>query len=111
MLLRFALGGSAVVACYLVSVFSPVKFIGGVFAAFPAVMAAAVIMAGMRDGDREAAEVARGAVSGMIGCTACVLAALFLIRSFNSWSIGLTAAVGVWLIVAIASNYLLRTRQ
>lgn len=102
--IRFFLGGTAVVLCYLVSIYSPVKFFGGVFAAFPAVMAAAITMAGIRDGSAEAGEVAKGAVSGMIGCTACVLAALYLIRATASWPLGLAGAVGVWLVVSVGSN-------
>lgn len=103
---RFFLGGTAVVLCYIISIYSPVKFLGGVFAAFPAVMGAAITMAGIRNGSREAGEVAKGAVSGMIGCTACVLSALYLIRVFSSWTLGLAGAVGVWLVVSVASNLL-----
>jgi len=102
--LRFLLGGTAVAACYIISVYSPFKLLGGVFAAFPAVMAAAVSIAGVREGDRTAAEVARGAVSGMVGCTACVLAALYLVRNLQSWPLGLAAAVVVWLMTALMMN-------
>lgn len=102
--LRFLLGGTAVAACYIISVYSPVKLLGGVFAAFPAVMASAVSMAGVNEGDCTAAEVARGAVAGMIGCTACVLASLYFVRSFNSWPLGLMAAVVVWFGTALLMN-------
>lgn len=102
---RFAMGGLAVVLCYIVSVYSPVKFIGGVFAAFPAVMAAAIILSGIQDGSKEAAEVARGAISGMIGCTACVIAALYLIKHFNSWPLGIAGAVTVWFGVSTVINF------
>lgn len=100
---RFVLGGTAVVLCYIVSIYS-VKFIGGIFAAFPAVMAASVSMAGIRDGDEEAADVARGAISGMVGCAACVMAALYLIRLFSSWPLGLACSVGIWFTVAVIVN-------
>lgn len=103
-IVRFCLGGAAVVMCYMVSVYSPVKFIGGVFAAFPAVMVAAVSMAGLRESSKEAGDVARGAVSGMVGCTACVLCALYLIRAWDSWVLGLSGAVMVWLAAALLSN-------
>lgn len=109
--IRFFLGGTAVVLCYLVSIYSPVKFLGGVFAAFPAVMAAAITMAGIRDGSSEAGEVAKGAVSGMIGCTACVLAALYLIKALSSWPLGLAGAVGVWLVVSVMSNMIMSGRS
>lgn len=101
---RFIMGGLAVVMCYVVSVYSPVKFIGGVFAAFPAVMGAAIMLSGIQDGSKEAAEVAKGAVSGMIGCTACVLAALYMIKYLNSWILGLFGAVIVWFFVSTACN-------
>jgi len=110
LLLRFCFGGTAVAACYIISVYSPVKFLGGVFAAFPAVMAAAVMMAGLRDGKKEAADVARGAVSGMIGCTGCVIAALYFIRVLNSWPLGLAISILVWLVVALASNKFLSAK-
>ncbi len=96
--------------CYVISVYSPIKFIGGVFAAFPAVMVAAVSMAGLRDGDAEAADVARGAVSGMIGCTVCVIFALYLIRVLNSWPLGLAGAVLAWLPAALLSNVFISGR-
>lgn len=102
--LRFFLGGLAVAACYIISVYSPVRLLGGVFAAFPAVMASAVSMAGVREGDRAAAEVARGAVAGMVGCAACVLAALHFITALSSWPLGLAVAVAVWFITALLIN-------
>jgi hypothetical protein len=43
--LRFVFGGTAVAACYIMLQIIPSKSFAGVFAAFPAVMAAAVIMA------------------------------------------------------------------
>lgn len=107
---RFFLGGTVIVLCYIISVYSPVKYLGGVFAAFPAVMAAAITMAGFREGSNEAGEVAKGAVSGMIGCTACVFSALYLIRMLASWPLGLTGAVGVWLLVSVASNMIVMGR-
>jgi hypothetical protein len=102
--MRFLMGGLAVVVCWIVSAYAPVKFISGVFAAFPVVMVAAVSMAGMRDGNRVAAAVARGAVAGMIGCAACVLSALFFIRTLNSWPLGLGISLIVWLAVSLLSN-------
>lgn len=103
-LIRFLLGGLAVVACYVVSVFSPAKLLAGVFAAFPAVMVSAVSMAGVREGSRSAGEVAGGAVAGMFGCAACVLAALYFIGRLDSWPLGLATAVAVWLVTALAIN-------
>lgn len=111
MVVRFLLGGTAVVLCYVISVYSPVKFIGGVFAAFPAVMGAAIVMTGCREGSQSAAAVARGAVSGMIGCTVSVLSALYLIRALGSWPLGLVGAVMVWLVTSIAANLLIPVKS
>jgi uncharacterized membrane protein (GlpM family) len=61
-------------------------------------------MAGIREGDGTAAEVARGAVAGMVGCTACVLAALFFCGALGSWPQGLTVAVAVWFVTALLIN-------
>ncbi|WP_418790795.1 DUF3147 family protein [Phosphitispora sp. TUW77] len=102
--LRFFMGGLAVITCWIVSLYVPVKFISGVFAAFPVVMVAAVSMAGVRDGNGVAAAVARGAVAGMIGCAACVLSALYFISILNSWPLGLGISLIVWLAVATLTN-------
>lgn len=98
--LRFIMGGGAVVACYLLSVVLPWKAFAGIFAAFPAVMIAAVSMAGLRGGSKAAAEVASGAVCGMWGCATCVVAALFLMDYLHSWQIGLFLSLLVWFISA-----------
>lgn len=110
-IIRFIIGGTVVVLCYLISVFSPVKYIGGIFAAFPAVMAAAVSMAGLRDGSKKAAEVATGAVSGMIGSTACVLAAIYLMGVLKSWPLGLAGALVVWAAVSLALSTVFSARN
>jgi len=73
--LRFIFGGLAVAACYVVLQFVPSKSFAGIFAAFPAVMAAAVIMAGHFGNSEQAADIALGASAGMLGCTICVLTA------------------------------------
>ena len=44
--LRFVFGGTAVAVCYILLQLIPSKSFAGIFAAFPAVMAASVIMAG-----------------------------------------------------------------
>jgi uncharacterized membrane protein (GlpM family) len=40
----------------------------------------------------------------MVGCAACVLAALFFITALGSWPLGLAAAVAVWFITALMIN-------
>ena len=76
LLLRFILGGAAVAISYLVTVVSPWEILGGIFAAFPAVMITAVLMVGLSSGSKNAANVARGSVYGMIGCVVCVATVL-----------------------------------
>lgn len=99
--LRFIMGGGAVAACYVLSVVLPWKAFAGIFAAFPAVMIAAVSIAGLSEGSGSAAEVAAGAVCGMSGCTTCVLASIFLMEYFGSWQVGMTLSLIVWYISSI----------
>lgn len=99
--LRFVLGGGTIVICYILSVILPWKAFAGIFAAFPAVMIAAVSMAGIGDGSRSAGEVAGGAVVGMLGCATCVLTAIFCMAYFRSWQVGLSISLVVWFISSI----------
>ncbi len=94
--LRFAFGGSAVAACYVMLQLIPSKSFAGIFAAFPAVMAAAVIMAGHFGTSEQAADIALGASAGMIGCTICVLTAVFCMEHLNSWGFSIIIAILVW---------------
>ncbi len=59
--IRFVFGGTAVAACYILLQHLPSKSFAGVFAAFPAVMAAAVIMAGHFGSSEQASDIALGA--------------------------------------------------
>jgi hypothetical protein len=94
--LRFAFGGSAVAACYVMLQLIPSKSFAGIFAAFPAVMAAAVIMAGHFGTSEQAADIALGASAGMIGCAICVLTAIFCMEHLNSWGFSIIIAILVW---------------
>jgi uncharacterized membrane protein (GlpM family) len=82
---RFLFGGSAVVLSYVTAELLPWKVIGGIFAAFPAVMVVAVMMVGMKKGSKEAAKTAQGSVYGMIGGFICVLTVLFSLRFTQNW--------------------------
>ncbi|AEH49356.1 MULTISPECIES: DUF3147 family protein [Bacillales] len=82
---RFLFGGSAVVLSYVTAKLLPWKVIGGIFAAFPAVMVVAVMMVGMTKGSKEAAKIAQGSVYGMIGCFICVLTVLFSLQLTRNW--------------------------
>jgi uncharacterized membrane protein (GlpM family) len=82
--IRFLLGGGAVVASTIISRKLGSK-IGGIFAAFPAVMVVAVMMVGTKNGSKEAAKTAQGSVYGMVGCFICVLAVLFSLQFTHNW--------------------------
>lgn len=94
--LRFVFGGAAVAACYIMLQIIPSKSFAGVFAAFPAVMAAAVIMAGHFGTSEQASDIALGASAGMIGCTICVLTAAFCMEHLNRWGLSIIIALFVW---------------
>ena len=98
---RFILGGFAVAACYVVLQLLPWKSFAGIFAAFPAVMIAAVVMAGISEGSHQAAEVALGATAGMLGCTVCVIVAILLMTYLHLWSVALMISLLAWLISSI----------
>jgi hypothetical protein len=94
--LRFAFGGIAVAACYIMLQIIPSKSFAGVFAAFPAVMAAAVIMAGHFGTSEQASDIALGASAGMMGCTMCVLTAAFCMEHLNRWGLSIIIALIIW---------------
>ncbi|AKB18276.1 MULTISPECIES: DUF3147 family protein [unclassified Methanosarcina] len=96
--LRFIFGGLAVAACYIVLQLVPSKSFAGIFAAFPAVMAAAVIMAGHFGSSEQAADIAFGASAGMMGCTVCVFVASFCMQHVGKWGLSLVIALMAWLV-------------
>lgn len=93
---RFLAGGTAVVLTYIIAELSPWRAFAGMFAAFPAVMATAVLSAGAKGGQHHAADVALGAVTGMLGGVVCVAAAIVLVPLTRSWPIGLILALVIW---------------
>ena len=96
--LRFVLGGVAVASCFIFLQILPWKTFAGIFAAFPAVMIAAVVMAGHFGNSELAAEVAFGATAGMMGCTVCVFTAIFCMQQLESWGLSLALALGAWFV-------------
>ncbi|KKH96865.1 membrane protein [Methanosarcina sp. 1.H.T.1A.1] len=106
--LRFIFGGLAVAACYVVLQLVPSKSFAGIFAAFPAVMAAAVIMAGHFGSSEQAADIALGASAGMLGCTMCVLTAAFCMEHLNRWGLSLAIALIVWFVSSYAAIMLMQ---
>ncbi|MGR6835823.1 DUF3147 family protein [Syntrophomonas erecta] len=101
LLIRFLLGGGAVAACYIFLQVIPWKSFAGVFAAFPAVMIAAVIMAGVFEGSKQAADIALGATAGMLGCTVCVIVAVLGFIYLQQWGLSLVIATIAWFISSL----------
>ena len=97
LLLRFLLGGSAVALSYLVTVISPWKILGGIFAAFPAVMLTAVLMMGISSGSKKAANIAKGSVFGMIGGIVCVVTVLLVLQASGNWMFSIISGFILWL--------------
>lgn len=95
--LRFVLGGGAVAICYVFLQLIPWKSFAGIFAAFPAVMVAAIIMAGVFEGSGRASEVALGAIAGMLGCTVCVIATSLSLSYLQNWGMSLLIGTIAWL--------------
>ncbi|AEF94251.1 hypothetical protein Desca_1394 [Desulfotomaculum nigrificans CO-1-SRB] len=89
LIVRFIFGGLAVAICYIFLIMIPWKSFAGIFAAFPAVMISAVILAGVEKGSRTAADIAFGAVAGMIGGLVCVTTTLVALNTSHEvvWSI------------------------
>jgi hypothetical protein len=106
-LIRFLVGGTVVIMVYVLAAVLPWRSLAGIFAAFPGVMAAAVSMAGWRQGDQTAAEVAKGSAIGMLGSTACVLATLLLISFLKIWWLALLIAILVWFASSLLIHQLL----
>lgn len=98
LLLRFILGGAAVAVCYLLVQLIPWKSFSGIFAAFPAVMVAAVTMAGVSEGSKQAADIALGATAGMMGCTICVITATVVMTNMHNWGLALILSLLAWFI-------------
>lgn len=101
LLIRFLLGGSAVAGCHLLLLVIPWKSFAGIFAAFPAVLASAVIMTGWFEGSRSASELAQGATAGMLGCTVCVAAALLCFTADTGWVWSITLSIPAWLLSSL----------
>lgn len=102
LLLRFVLGGSAVLASTLIARALGGR-IGGVFAAFPAVYLAAIISLALEYRGEElvqlSQQVSLGALIGMIADIICAVSASFLILR-NGWKKGLVIALCIWLVSA-----------
>lgn len=102
LLLRFILGGGAVVAATIIARAFGGR-IGGIFAAFPAVYLAAILSLWLDYRGDELLQLSRhvsvGALVGMVANIICALAAsrLILVRG---WQKGLALAILIWFITA-----------
>jgi hypothetical protein len=104
--IRFILGGAAVSLSYLITVVSPWKILGGIFAAFPAVMLTAVIMVGIAAGTAKATNIAKGSVYGMMGGMVCVITVLLVLEATGNWGFSIVAGLLTWLGSSIAISSL-----
>ncbi len=101
LILRFILGGFAVMLSYLVSVIFPWQVLAGIFATFPAVMITAILMVGVISGSSSAAKTANGSIYGMVGGAICVLTVWLGLKFTNNWLLSVIIGLGVWLISSI----------
>jgi hypothetical protein len=97
LLIRFFLGGAAVMVSYLITVVSPWKILAGIFAAFPAVMITAVLMVGIASGSKNAAKIANGSVFGMIGGVVCVATVWTVLQFSGNWTLSIVLGLLFWL--------------
>ncbi|HAW71853.1 MAG TPA: hypothetical protein DHD79_12590 [Firmicutes bacterium] len=107
-LLRFLVGGSILVLVYILSAVLPWKTLAGMFAAFPGVMAAAVILSGWRQGDGAAADTAQGSVYGMVGGLVCVIVTVLVLSLGGYWLLALAAGLVAWLSSSILLHAIVR---
>lgn len=101
-MLRFILGGTAIVVCTLIARFSGPRM-GGIFAAFPAVYLAAILSLALDYRGEQlvsmSIHVSEGALVGMLANIICAVAASRLILR-NGWQKGLGQALLIWLLAA-----------
>ncbi|MEH7113241.1 DUF3147 family protein [Neobacillus niacini] len=97
LLIRFFLGGAAVMISYMITVISPWKILAGIFAAFPAVMITAVLMVGIASGSKNAAKIANGSVFGMIGGVICVATVWTVLQVSGNWGLSIVLGLLFWL--------------
>jgi hypothetical protein len=97
LLIRFLIGGTAVMLSYLVTVLSPWKILAGIFAAFPAVMITAILMVGIASGSKKAAKIAKGSVYGMVGGVVCAVTVLITLQMSQKWLFSIIIGLVLWL--------------
>ncbi|MWC29887.1 DUF3147 family protein [Paenibacillus sp. MMS18-CY102] len=109
LLLRFFLGGGAVVAASIIAKRVGGSF-GGIFAAFPAVFVAAMLTMrldyGGSDLIRRSIDLSKGAMVGM-GINMLCAVAVGALCARKGWKKGLSLSVCGWLIVSLSISYVL----
>jgi uncharacterized membrane protein (GlpM family) len=115
LLIRFILGGAAVMISYMITVISPWKILAGIFAAFPAVMITAVLMVGIASGSKNAAKIANGSVFGMIGGVVCVATVWTVLQVSGNWTLSIVLGLVFWLgssiIVSSLRDKIIKSRE
>ena len=97
--IRFAAGALTSIAAGAVTLaFGP--RVGGIFLAFPAILAASLTLIEQEEDSADAREDARGAVMGGLALTAFAVIASLTLGSLNA-AIALALATGGWLAVAL----------
>jgi hypothetical protein len=97
--IRFAFGASAsLLAGFTTLVFGP--RVGGLFLAFPAILAASLTLIEKKEGNRAAVHDIKGAVLGAIGLAAFALAFEAALRT-TSLGFALALAFGAWIATSI----------
>lgn len=108
MIIRFILGGSAVLASSIIAKKAGSR-IGGIFAAFPAVYLAALLTLRIDPADTSlitnSIQLSRGALIGMAINILCAAAAGFLC-SKKGWKTGLVQALAGWAGLSIAVAFI-----
>src|SRR5215218_8016064 len=108
LVVRFVFGAiTSAVAGSLSILFSPI--VGGVFLAFPAILAASLTLIAEEEDTTETREDGRGAVVGALGMAAFAAIGVAAFTKI-AWPLALAAACCAWAIVAIGLYLLLWVR-
>ena len=98
--IKFLVGGTAVVLSYIVSVVLPWKEFGGIFATLPAVFLVSLFITGMQFGDEVAMHVSRGAIFGMTGVLCSIIATWAMLNYTHQWLLSVIIGFIVWFVSA-----------
>lgn len=98
--IKFLVGGTAVLLSYIVSVVLPWKEFGGIFATLPAVFLVSLFITGMQFGDEVAMHVSRGAIFGMTGVLCSIIATWVMLNYTHQWLLSVIIGFIVWFVSA-----------